>query len=188
MEVVPVFYLSKTYHTDEVNPLYLRNIMKKHEFKDLYVIDEQGIKRNEPQYEFYQRFSSMFNLWVDTGPRDIDDVVDDIFSGAKRIIIRLNLWKDESLSKIRDLSDHEIFIAVDGTHIEQVFHRSGLYEDADGFILFMKSDKKQDFKNDSLLNQLIKNKRIYIFDEKHNESMWESKEIKGILKDVNIFV
>jgi len=101
MEFVPVLYLSKTFNRNEVSPLHLRGIMKKQGFSELYVIDEQGVRRNEPRYAFYQRFSPLFNLWVDTGPRGIGDVVDDIFSGAKRIIIRENLWTEDSLSQIR---------------------------------------------------------------------------------------
>jgi hypothetical protein len=188
METIPVLYLSKTYEKNQLSPLYLRDIMKKQGFSNLYVIDEQGIKRNQPQYAFYQRFSPMFDLWVDTGPRDMGDVVDDIFSGAKRIIIRLNLWLKESLSQIRELTEHDIFLAVEGHKLSHLYTHPLLYEEADGLIVFMTSEVKTGFKNESTLNQVMRNKPVYVFDMQENESYWTSKKINGLLQDINRFV
>ena len=188
MDVIPVLYLSEKFKKNEVSPLYLRDIMKKQGFSELYIIDEQGIRRNEPQYAFYQRFSALFDLLVDTGPREIGDVVDDIFSGAKRIIIRENLWTEESLSRIRELTDHEIFLAVDKNRVQDVYNRPLFYDEADGLVLYMTSEKEQDFKNESKINQLIKNKTVYVFDEEKNESFWSSRNVKGLLRDINSFV
>jgi hypothetical protein len=188
MEYVPVFYLSKKFGKNDVKPMYLRDIMKKHGFSDLYVIDEQGIKLNEPNYSFYQRYSSLFDLWVDTGPRDIGDVVDDIFSGAKRIVIRLNLWNEESLSKIKALTDHELYLAVNGSNIQVIYEHPGLFEQANGIVLFMTNKFRVDFKQESKISQIIKDKPTYVFDDDENERYWASKNIKGFLKDINLFV
>lgn len=188
MEKIPVLYLSTTYEKNQMSPFYLRDIMKKQGFSDLYVIDEQGITKNQPQYAFYQRFSSLFDLWVDTGPREMGDVVDDIFSGAKRIIIRLNLWNESTLSQIRELTDHEIFLAVDLVQMNEILSYPLLFDEVDGIVLFLTSEKNTDFKLVSKINQITRNKPVYIFDSKVNEPYWSTKNIKGLLQDINLFV
>ena len=188
MEIIPVLYLSRIFERNQVSPLYLRDIMKKQGFSDLYVIDEQGIKKNQPQYDFYQRFSPMFELWVDTGPRDVGDVVDDIFSGAKRVIIRLNLWTGKSLSRVRELTDHDILLAVDKNQMNDLYANPLLYEESDGIVVFMTTQVKTGFKGESVLNQVIRNKPVYIFDSKEYESYWSTKNINGLLQDINLYV
>jgi uncharacterized protein related to proFAR isomerase len=162
--------------------------MKKQGFSDLYIVDEQGIERNQPQYDFYQRISPLLDIWVDTGPRTMEDVVDEIFAGAKRVIIRLNLWMEESLTQIHELTDHDIFLAVDNNQMYQLYSHPILYEEADGLVVFMTSGMKTDFKSESILTQVMRYKPIYIFDSKENETYWASKKINGLLQDINLFM
>ena len=188
MEYVPVLYLPSNDQKIGLNTVDLRNLMKKEGFTDLYIIDELGIKKNKPQYKFYQRFSTLFDLWVDTGPRDIGDVVDDIFSGAKRIIIRLDLWTEDSLTSIREVTDHEVFIAVDMNHINALSESRLLFDEADGVVLFVTDKNALNFKIESDINQLINDTSVYVFDEEKNERVWSSKDIKGFLKDINHYL
>jgi hypothetical protein len=185
MEYIPVLYLDKDFDKNQSNAYKLRDLMKKEGFSDLYVIDVQGVKKNKPQYTFYQRFSSLYNLWVDTGPRNIGDVVDDIFSGAKHIIIRTNIWKGGSLKSIREFSDQELLIAFELQDISKLFESMYFLNDADGVVLFITKNSLLDFKMESKLNQMIKNNNFYIFDDLVNERRWSSKKIKGFLKEIH---
>ena len=188
MEYVPVLYLPSNDQKIGLNAIDLKNRMKKEGFTELYIIDELGIKKNKPQYNFYQRFSSIFDLWVDTGPRDIGDVVDGVFSGAKRIIIRLDLWTEDSLTSIREITDQDVFIAVDVNHINALFERRLLFDEADGVVLFVTDKNTLKFKLESDINQLIKETSVYVFDVEKNEHIWSSKDIKGFLRDINHYL
>ena len=57
MEYVPVLYLPINDQKIGLNAIDLKGLMKKKGFTELYLIDEWGIKKNKPQYNFYQRFS-----------------------------------------------------------------------------------------------------------------------------------
>ena len=188
MEYVPVLYLPSNDQKIGLNAIDLKNRMKNEGFTELYIVDELGIKKNKPQYNFYQRFSSIFDLWVDTGPRDIGDVVDGVFSGAKRIIIRLDLWTEDSLINIREITDHDVFIAVDVNHINALFERRLLFDEADGVVLFVTDKNTLRFKLESDINQLIKDTSVYVFDVEKNEHIWSSKNIKGFLRDINHYL
>jgi hypothetical protein len=186
MDYIPVLYLEKDFDKNPSNNHKLRDLMKKEGFSDLYVIDVQGIKKNRPHYPFYQRFSSLYNLWVDTGPRNNGDVVDDIFSGAKYIIIRKNIWQEVSLETIRQFTDQEVFIAIELQHIAQLDENVALIDEADGVVLFITKNSMLDFKMESKLNQMIKNNNFYVFDDVVNERKWSSRKIKGFLKEIHL--
>lgn len=187
METIPIVYLPKDFEKKLLPSINIKEIMDREKFKDLYIFDIEGIRKNRPRFCFYQRFSSLFDLWVDAGPRDLGDVVDDVFSGAKKIVLRPGLWSETTIQCIRDITENEVLIAADAEDIESInFHT---LDDAliDGFIIFFKdSNQRVGFKEEGLINSLIKKKDVYVFDEK-NRSYWESKNIKGFLKDITTF-
>lgn len=188
MEYVPVLYLPSNDQKIGLNAIDLKNLMKKEGFTELYLLDELGIKKNKPQYDFYQRFSTIFDLWVDTGPRNIGDVVDDVFSGAKRIIIRLDLWTEDSLKSIREITDHEIYVAVDLNSFGSLSENRLFFDEADGVVLFVTDTNTLRFKIESEINQLIKDTAVYVFDMGKNEHIWSLKDIKGFLRDINHYL
>ncbi|OYT29068.1 hypothetical protein B6U98_03390 [Thermoplasmatales archaeon ex4572_165] len=188
MKYVPVLFLPSDDQKISLNAIDLKNHMEKEGFTDLYVIDELGIKKNKPHYKFYQRFSTLFDLWVDTGPRDIGDVVDDIFSGTKIIIIRLDLWTENSLKSIREVTDHEIYVAIDLNSISSLYESRLFFDEADGVVLFVTDNNTLRFKLESDINQLIKDTSVYVFDMEKNEHIWSSKDIKGFLRDINHYL
>ena len=188
MEVIPVLYLSSKFKKQGTSTIHIKEVMKKERFTTLYVVDERGIRKNEPQYEFYQRFSALYDLWVDTGPRDIGDVVDDIFSGAKTIIIREGLWRGDSLASIRELTGHDIFLALHVNKMETMLERQPLFDDADGFILFVTEPTRMSFFDESEINRLIEKKPVYVFDSVNNERQWRQKEVKGLLQDITTYL
>ena len=183
-----MLYLPSKYHKKELSLGHLKECMQKEGFTDLYVIDERGITKNEPQYEFYQRFSSLYNLWVDTGPREIGDVVDDIFSGANKIVIRGDLWMDESLEAIRAMTHHDIYLAFDGKMIGRVTENQHLLNAADGVILFITEQARLSFSDEAEMNRIINKKPVYIFDNPCNEEKWKEKEINGFLQDIAMYM
>lgn len=53
----------------------------------LYVVDIDGVRHRQPQFEYLQEISQGKEMWVDTGPRNVDEVMDVIVAGATRAVI-----------------------------------------------------------------------------------------------------
>ena len=188
METIPVVYLKKDFEKTLLPRIDLPEIKEKQGFEHLYIIDEEGITKNRPRFCFYQRFSRYFDLWIDAGPREIDDIVDDVFAGAKKIIIRPSLWTEPTIQSTRELTENEIYIAVEANELQQDTVNLSFYDQADGIIIFCtKPDQRISFKNESIINQIIEKKDVYVFDDGNN-TFWQSKNVKGYLKDINAFV
>ena len=57
------------------------------ESKRLYMIDLNGIHQNNPQTDLILELSSDMELWVDAGPRVMEDMMDIITSGAAKAVV-----------------------------------------------------------------------------------------------------
>jgi uncharacterized protein related to proFAR isomerase len=62
---------------DRITPDYTR----------LYLVDLNGIERQEAQLEYLQEFSREITLWVDAGVRTADQAIDVIVAGARRAVL-----------------------------------------------------------------------------------------------------
>ena len=184
MEMIPFIYLTIPFEKTILPTLNLKELKKTHQINDLYIIDEEGIEKNRPRFCFYQRFSSIFDIWVDAGPRSIDDVVDDVFAGAKRIVIRSTLWSEPSIEGIREISENEIFLAM---HLDEIVNNTYsriLFDEVDGIVVFITDQYQRiGFKHGSIISQIVEKKPTYIFSN-DDISSWASKNIKGYLKDI----
>jgi len=100
----------------------------KHLPKDapLYLLDTDGIATNRPNYNTYQRLSSQADLWIDAGPRDINDLVDLVMAGATAIIIRPTLWPNPDINAILDVTDLNLYTYYDHESITIPPHINGL--------------------------------------------------------------
>jgi len=82
------------------------------EYGMVYVIDVDGYRRNSPNLEMYKRLSA--NIWIDSLPRNVEDVMDLIIYGFENI----SIWNmgEEPLKEIKDMCDMKnihIFIGAD---------------------------------------------------------------------------
>ncbi len=119
MNIVPLVCIenSKLLDGKEGNRLLLEDVLKRVE-KDslLYVLDLDGIERNNPNLELYQRLAEHCILWIDNGPRRIDDVMDTIMAGATNITLREDHWPSLDMSGVQDLTDDEIYLDMSKKH------------------------------------------------------------------------
>jgi hypothetical protein len=53
----------------------------------LYVVDLDGINREDPQLDYLQELSRDIGLWVDAGVRSSDQAIDILVAGARRVIL-----------------------------------------------------------------------------------------------------
>ena len=75
----------------------------------LYLLDTDGIATNRPNYNTFQRLSSHADLWIDAGPRSLEDLVDIVMAGATAIILRTNLWSQLDTHEILDITDCTLY-------------------------------------------------------------------------------
>jgi hypothetical protein len=65
-----------------------------HDYSYLYVVDLDGIERQEPQLDYLQEFSREISLWVDGGIRTSDQAIDILVAGAQRAVVSSSLLPD----------------------------------------------------------------------------------------------
>lgn len=187
MQIIPYIYLTETFEKTILPTLDLQALKEKHKFTDLYIIDKMGIEKNRPRFCYYQQYASLFDLWIDAGPLSIDDVVDDVFAGAFKLVIRSELWSEKSFMRIKELTENEILLAVSLEGIINQKYPLYLLDEIDGVVIFITEEHQQvGFKHESLINQFLDKRPCYIFTH-DTLNYWVSKNIEGYLKDITSF-
>jgi hypothetical protein len=162
-------------------PLSLDNLFSRVE-KDsmLYVLDCDGLDHNNPNLELYQRLTEHCVLWIDDGPRRLDDVMDTIMAGATNITLRKELWPDIDIPGVLELTDDEIYIDMSVQQKEkmqpQLFFSDGigivLFNDASEYALFSK--------------EFITKHPLYLYTDTPDKiPFWGEQGISGILLVLN---
>jgi hypothetical protein len=175
MEIIPLIHLKKRRILGK--EISLKDLLNR--IKDIvYILDMDGIEKNKPNFDFYQKLSRYRKIWVDCGPRYLGDVVDAVMAGAVNVTIRRNHWKEGDLSGIKEIAEIDISIDADLREV-QTF-------DADNLVVFLDREEVEgDFKFSSSLKNLCIRHRVYVYEPKlENLSYWKGFGIKGLLKDV----
>ncbi|MDH7517044.1 MAG: hypothetical protein QHH19_01675 [Candidatus Thermoplasmatota archaeon] len=158
--------------------------------EEIYIWDYDGIEENKPEFSIYQVLSEHYSIWVDAGPRILDDVVDIVIGGASNVVIRKNLFASNDLPDVKNFTDCLIYSYVDLQKEEKPVLYMPSY--IDGLVIC--NNRKQfekDFKLCELLKNLCKRLSVYVFDdERGNTKYWENIGVTGILlyqgKQVNV--
>jgi hypothetical protein len=183
MNIIPLVSLKNTKLFDgkEGNSLSLVDISTRVE-KDslLYVLDLDGIERNNPNLELYQRLAEHCVLWIDNGPRRIDDVMDTIISGATNITLREDLWPALDMPDVQELTDDEIYLDMSRQHQEQKTLQHSYNGDI-GIILFNEDTLYGSFSKERTVHQ-----KIYLYASSlEKTNLWSEQGITGIIIDLN---
>lgn len=145
----------------------------------LYVLDYEGIENNNPNFELYQRLTEQCTLWIDNGPRRIDDVMDTIMAGATNITLRRELWPDIDLPGIQQLTDDEIFLDMSTQHQEQQTLQVP-YAGEIGIVLFNEDLLYGRFSKDITAKQ-----KIFLYaDSTEKVPLWGEQGIAGVIIDL----
>jgi len=178
MNIVPLVSLKKGKLLDgkDGEPVSLDTLFSQVE-KDsfLYVLDYDGVEHNNPNLELYQRLTEHCILWIDDGPRRLDDVMDTIMSGATNLTLRKELWPDLDLPGVQELTDDEIYIEINNKTLQHSFA-----EDI-GLVLFNDENTYGTFSPDRAAKQKI---YLYVASTERIQ-FWEQQGIAGIIIDLN---
>jgi len=107
----------------------LRELHNKHD--ELYVIDYDGISYNKSNLDIYKKLSRKPFMWIDAFPRRIEDVIDLVVAGAKRVTASL-LMGTAVLREVRNLYEGELYLrGADERGMARLVHKLEL----DGVVL-----------------------------------------------------
>ena len=114
MEKIPLVYIKRGKAVEGKKRLdaveKLKELRKSYEM--VYVLDLDGVNKNRPNLDLYRKLSAKPFLWIDSLPRHIEDVMDIVIVGAKRITVG-DAMVDKELREIKDMCDIEIFLRGD---------------------------------------------------------------------------
>ncbi|KYK21645.1 hypothetical protein AYK25_07990 [Thermoplasmatales archaeon SM1-50] len=145
----------------------------------LYVLDYDGIEHNNPNFELYQRLTEQCILWIDNGPRRLDDVMDTIMAGATNITLRKELWPDLDMPAIQELTDDEIYLDMSLYHQEHKTLHVPYLGDI-GIVLFNEETMYGGFSKESASKQKI---FLYTGSIEKNR-FWDEQGLAGIIIDL----
>jgi hypothetical protein len=149
----------------------------------LYVLDQDGILENKANFDTYQHLTEHCSLWIDNGPRRLDDIMDTIMAGATNLTLRKNIWPDVDIPGILDLTEDELFFALTLDDLKTSQDVSFVYSGI-GLVIF-NEDQQTDFTSVSHLKDLALKHPIYLYNPSSQpDPTWEQRGITGILRDV----
>jgi uncharacterized protein related to proFAR isomerase len=147
----------------------------------LYVMDYDGITKNKPNIDIYQRLSSFFDLWIDGGPRTTGDIVDFVMAGANKITIRSELGSHVDILHVRELSECKLYVCIKESSLREGI-KSFSVNSFDGTVVILNKNRLDvDFISASYLKNLAIKTNIYLFNSSFKSNIhWEKIGISGI--------
>jgi len=181
MKLIPLLTLDSRNLADDQSKL-LDNLTKNNSEKTIYVLDLYGINKDKPNLNTYQKLSRDFDIWIDSGPRNIGDIVDNFLAGATAVTLREKYWSNIDVAQIREISENKIYMNLDSNDLEIL-----KYYDSDGLVNFKTREKiEHDLELNYLLKQITSKKDVFSYEKDvKNITYWKHCGIKGLLVDIN---
>jgi len=189
MQKIPVIYFKKNKikTSQDSKEISLEDLVEKYSNqKQLYIFDYDGIEKNRPNLCSYPKLSKNFDIWVDSKPEELGDIVDYVLSGGYKIIIRKNQIEKNNIDHIKDITENEIYAGLNLSEIKNLDLEIPDLDKFDGFIIFNTKDEiEKDYHIREKFNKIVTNKDIYIYEPKGKYKVyWNGKKIKGLLVDL----
>jgi hypothetical protein len=189
MNIVPLISIKKGRILDgkDGNLISIDDLFKQVE-KDtmIYVFDLDGIEHNNPSLDLYQKLTEHCILWIDDGPRRLDDVMDTIMAGATNITLREELWPEMDLSGVFELTDDEVYIGIKSTYSQQSLTLPFSNQNIGVVVFSQELQTNDDFSSTRFLKDLALKHKIYLYNVSQNTILQgDGRGIAGILIDLN---
>jgi len=183
MEIIPLIYFKerKIYIEKNSEPLSIKDFLLRYEkLKKIYLFDIDGIEKDKPNLCTYQRFSGLYEIWVDNGPRNIGDIVDSTTAGATDITIRPKIFANLKVSDIKEITENKIY---------SIYETNSLLNkpaQTDGLVNFYSiKELDSDLKSKSNLLEMISKSNSYSYITNiAEESYWKRIGANGLIIDL----
>jgi uncharacterized protein related to proFAR isomerase len=188
MNIIPLVHINKRkiVNSDFNNLENIKDLLSGYEDDFIYILDHDGINKNRPNLCLFQKLSKKYNLWVDTGPRVIGDIVDSVIAGASKITVRENLINKRDTSIINEFIENEIYININ-LNFSSILDEYKIQSNVNGFVLLNNDvDHRYNFKSESYLKNIVKNNKTYYYlSKKENFHYIKNYDFEGYLIDVD---
>jgi hypothetical protein len=189
MNIVPLVSIKKGILLDgkDGNQITIDDLFKRIE-KDtmLYVLDLDGIEHNNPSLDLCQKLTEHCTLWIDDGPRRLDDIMDTIMAGATNITLREKLWPEMDFLEVFELTDDEVYLCInpaDGQPSQTTLYAR---KDIGVVVFFQEPQTSDDYNAMNFLKNLSIKPKIYLYTVASKTNfLWEEQGITGVLVDLN---
>jgi uncharacterized protein related to proFAR isomerase len=182
MKEIPFLKIKDKKISFDVSSSDLRSLLNRLNETAVYVLDEDGVAKDHPNVSLYQRLASVAELWVDAGPRRVDDIMDDLFSGAHRIVIRPGLWNEVDLQSVIDITENELMVFYNISELRDGVPRDAIFSQSHYVILHLdEATAHIDFKMEGFIKQITKAKSTFVIDETNQPNdKWENLGVEGV--------
>ena len=107
VERIPLVYISDGKIVDDERRVIEDWKKRMGRFGEIYIIDIDGVERNEPNLDLYQRIYR--KKWIDSFPRCFEDVMDLVISGADKVVIRRSF---DGMDRVFREVDVELYLSI----------------------------------------------------------------------------
>lgn len=182
MEFIPLITMKSRNIAEEQSKLLEAFLTEDETDKTLYILDLYGINKDKPNLCTYQKLSKDYDLWIDSGPRNLGDVVDVFMTGANAITLRKTTWSNIDISTIREISENKIYLNIEKNIFDEL-----IFYNNDGLVNFTsKEDLENDFKYEQMLKQLVSKNNVYFYEnDVRNLAYWKAYGVKNLLVDID---
>lgn len=187
MDIVPLIhiYKKKIVKSNYNNFENFKALLQKYKDEYIYIFDHDGINKNRPNLCIFQKLSKNHDLWVDSGPRVIGDIVDSVVAGASKITVRKNLVINADTLSINEILENEIYMNIDKNFF-QSSNNDLIKKNVNGFVIL--NDEKMsnyDFKDYSYIRNIVNNNNSYAYFSSKEDIQYINKfDFKGLLVDI----
>ena len=100
--------------------------IKNNDQKRYYIIDNEGLENRKPNLEWYMKNCDFLDVWIDAGPRDSNDVIDLIMTGANKVVIRPEFLTEKEFIEILEISENiALKLDEDNPELLEMFKKHG---------------------------------------------------------------
>ncbi len=188
MKEIPVVHIKDKTISDVLAANDISVLLNRLQSSAVYVFDEDGVTKNQPNVSIYQKLSGISDIWLDAGPRNVDDVVDEVFSGANRVVIRPALWEERNLKEVVDITENELMSFYFIEEVQKGIPNDSIFLESQGIVLFFDENTPAlDFKTEGFLKQIAKTKPTYVLDmHMKRKEYWSSLGMEGVLIPIDM--
>ena len=181
MEIIPLISMKNRKILEE-GPNFKQKLEEIGENNIIYILDIEGIETDRPNLCTFQKMSKDYEIWVDNGPRNLGDVVDVFMAGASRITLRKHLYPQVDISRIREISENQVFANIEFEEADDSFNLG-----IDGFVNFnSRENVENDFKYNTFLKQYSSKNKVYSYESNlENVNYWKALGVEGLLVKIN---
>ena len=183
MKIIPLIHIKKRkiVKSNQNNFENIEYLLKKYEDALLYILDHDGLKKNQPNLSLFQKLSKIHELWVDAGPRVIGDSV---IAGASKITVRKNLIDNTEIPNIKEIVENDLYMTITPEFFQpstnNIFNTN-----INGLVLFNNDiNHLYDFKDQSYLKNIVNNKTYVYLSTKEEFQTLKKFNFEGYLIDI----